>query len=315
MATTCSGRIIELKIWDCGTKESLYAVPFSSIILDFAFDSSGNYFAACSRDKALKIHNLKTADLMAETFSHEGTKGARLSWARNDRLLSVGFGRANAREVKLYNFDGSAVTAIAHTSIDTSTSQPNIFYDEDVNLLFLCAKGDTTVYTFELELSQTPNIKQTGKFSSSSPNFGSVFFAKADCDVRNIEVAKMFRIGTSTIDLISFILPRQKKQFFQDDVFPPTKISKGTLISEWKRTGKVDFDTITLKPVDMQALSDAPVTPPTVRKSNLPPKTVLEASPEEAIKARLRDLHQEDDDSVPLPQDKQQGAADDEWDD
>ncbi|KAI8834499.1 hypothetical protein BC829DRAFT_448424 [Chytridium lagenaria] len=280
LITTCAGRMNELRVWDMATKSILLTLTFSSTVLDMACDPSGKFVAVATREKVVTVFNMRSGEVEGSGASHEGTKGARLCWVDDEHFVSVGFGRANAREIKLFKSGSTQLQALSHTSIDTSTSQPNLFFDYDLGLLFLSAKGDTSVYVFEVDVPKRA-VKQVSKFFMG----GSTI------------VNRMWRIQPSAIEIASFTLPRQKKQYFQDDVYPPTRV------------------VVDLKPEGMIALSMAPESPSAVRKAPIKAAVIaVDGDQGHSIMSKIREQQQDSDDDE-LPQDKQQGVQDSEWDD
>ncbi|KAJ3219531.1 Coronin-7 [Dinochytrium kinnereticum] len=301
MITTCSGRINELKVWNIGTKTAALTVPFSSTVLDACCDPSGDFVATVSRDKLVKVLDLRNGKVLGEAMGHEGTKGAR----------------ANAREIRLYKHKGSTLKYLTQVSIDTSTSQPNLFFDVDLNLLYLCAKGDTSIYVFEIDTTQTPpTLKQSTRFSWPTPQFGCSFLPKSSCNIPAVEVGRFWRVTPTAIESASLVMPRQRKQYFQDDLFPPSRTVKEVVgFDEWLGGRKVEFVGVDLRPDGMVRASEAPESPGAERKVVVAQSALVEGDQGKSIMSRLKDLQKDDDDEEILPQDKQQGVADDEWDD
>ena len=53
---------------------------------------------------------------------------------------------------------------------------------------------------------------------------GLAFLPKNVVDVKNVEFARAYRLTNNTIEPISFTVPRIKTVYFQDDLFPDTKV-------------------------------------------------------------------------------------------
>ena len=51
------------------------------------------------------------------------------------------------------------------------------------------------------------------------------FLPKNVCSVRDVEFAKAYRLTDTSIEPISFTVPRVKTNFFQDDLFPDTRLT------------------------------------------------------------------------------------------
>jgi coronin-7 len=48
------------------------------------------------------------------------------------------------------------------------------------------------------------------------------YLPKRHCNVREVELAKMYRLTQNTVEVIGVSVPRNKKEFFQDELFPDT---------------------------------------------------------------------------------------------
>ena len=69
-----------------------------------------------------------------------------------------------------------------------------------------------------------PHLFPLSPYRPNNLHQGFAFLHKNVCDVRQVEFARAFRLTGSGIEPISFTVPRVKTQFFQDDLFPPTRV-------------------------------------------------------------------------------------------
>jgi len=107
-------------------------------------------------------------------------------------------------------------------------------------------------------LSEPPWAMFLTQFDSPNQQQGLCFLPKITCNVRNVEVAKAWRLTSNSIELISFTVPRLKKEYFQDDIFvPTTDISQSVITQDqWLNGMKAIRKTVDLKPADMKCLSE-----------------------------------------------------------
>lgn len=82
-------------------------------------------------------------------------------------------------------------------------------FDEDTRTLFLTGKGDAIVYTFEIGQSDQDLVLPLTSFSVSTPHQAISFLNKSQCNVRELEFARGFRLTKTSIEPFSFTLPRQ----------------------------------------------------------------------------------------------------------
>jgi hypothetical protein len=79
-----------------------------------------------------------------------------------------------------------------------------------------------------------------------------------DLNVRDVEFARGYRLTTNYIEPISFTVPRVKSTFFQDDLFPPTRVLWQASCSgaRWLAGELGAALWVSLRPHDMPALSN-----------------------------------------------------------
>lgn len=106
-------------------------------------------------------------------------------------------------------------------------------------------------------MSRLSDIKGDGA------NQGFGLLPKTECDVKAVEFARMLRLTRSTIEPIPITVPRRKMEYFQDDIFPPTKVTweSSMTAQEWEEGRNKPLSVINLKPADMDNLSDHPDKP------------------------------------------------------
>jgi len=89
---------------------------------------------------------------------------------------------------------------------------------------------------------------------------GVCFLPKQCCEVREVEIARMLKLHSDKIEPIKFIVPRQRKEFFQDDLFPPTRsiATSANVSSDWSAGKNADPILESVAPKNMVFLSVAP---------------------------------------------------------
>jgi len=90
-----------------------------------------------------------------------------------------------------------------------------------------------------------------------SSSQGLAFLPKNVVDVKNVEFARAYRLTNNTIEPISFTVPRVKTVYFQDDLFPNTKVLWEPTLSaeEWIQGSQKQAPLVSLCPEGMLALS------------------------------------------------------------
>ena len=88
---------------------------------------------------------------------------------------------------------------------------------------FCSFQGDSAVQTFEVS-EDAPHFFPLSPYRPNGLHQGLAFLPKNICDVKAVEFARAFRILDNSIEPVSFTVPRIKSTYFQDDIFPPTRV-------------------------------------------------------------------------------------------
>uniref|UniRef100_A0AAR2KHG2 Coronin n=1 Tax=Pygocentrus nattereri TaxID=42514 RepID=A0AAR2KHG2_PYGNA len=306
-----------VRLWDLDTGNEVRKLSgHQDQIFGMAWSPNGKFLATVCKDGKVRLYDpRKSAEPIQEGPGPEGHRGGRLVWVCNGQYLLVsGFDCRSERQLYLYSCESLASGAVATAPTDVSPSTLIPFYDSDTSVLILTGKGDTRVYIFEI-MSEAPYFTECSSFHSSEPHKGLCFLTKTECDVRDVEIARAIRLGKTTIEPVAFKVPRVRKEFFQDDVFPETAVwwEPALTASAWLLGTDAQHRKISLKPKDMTPVSLAPKEAP-VRKY-LPSSVYLEEKTdeqkkEELLSAMVAKLGNRED---PLPQELFEGVDEDEW--
>ncbi|XP_044747704.1 coronin-7 isoform X2 [Coccinella septempunctata] len=247
-----------IKIWDLSSfSEKIILKGHTDQIFSFSWSPCGKFCATVCKDGKIRVYNPRRSDIpVNEGKGPEGNRGARITWALEGNYIVVtGFDKVSQRLISLYKVDdlGNPLQTIVS---DVSPSILIPFYDEDSSTLFLTGKGDSTIYAYEIT-EEYPHICPLSHHRCPSLHQGLSFLPKNVCNVIDVEFAVAHRLTNQTIESLSFTVPRIKTEFFQDDLFPPTKVTwEPTMNSHEWFSGKDKLPRrISLQPVGMIPLS------------------------------------------------------------
>ncbi|XP_071452407.1 coronin-7 isoform X3 [Hetaerina americana] len=248
-----------VRIWDLASgTERIILEGHTDQIFSFAWSPCGTRCATLCKDGCLRIYEpRKSCTPIAEGKGPVGARGARVVWALDGAfIVTTGFDKVSERQITVFKANDLA-TPLNTVSLDVSPAILIPFYDEDSSTLFLTGKGDWTIYAFEVA-TESPYLCPLSHHRCSGLHQGLSFLPKSACDIQGVEFAKALRLTNNTIEPISFTVPRLKVDYFQDDLFPPTKVTwSPTLTSEeWFRGLNRQPKRINLKPEGMENLSD-----------------------------------------------------------
>ncbi|XP_016939248.2 coronin-7 isoform X3 [Drosophila suzukii] len=247
-----------IKLWDLRTmSEKCSLSGHTDQIFDFAWSPCGRLGATVCKDGKIRVYNPRKSETpIREGNGPVGTRGARITWALEGHyIVCTGFDKVSERQISVYN--AQKLSAPLNTaSLDVSPSILIPFYDEDSSTLFVTGKGDSTIYCYEIT-DEEPYICPLSHHRCTSLHQGLSFLTKNHCDVASVEFSKAYRLTNTTIEPLSFTVPRIKSELFQDDLFPPTRITwSATLSSEdWFASNDKAAPKVSLKPEGMETLS------------------------------------------------------------
>ncbi|XP_021267384.1 coronin-7-like isoform X1 [Numida meleagris] len=307
-----------VRIWELGAgQEVLCLQGHTDQIFSLAWSPDGRKLATASKDGRLRLYEPRCSPQpQQEGPGPEGGRGARVVWVcGGDFLLVSGFDSRSERRILLYRAQALPDGPLSVLGLDVAPSTLLPFYDEDTSVVFLTGKGDTRVFLYEVT-PEPPYFLECNSFTSSDPHKGFVFLRKTVCDVREVEFARALRLGQSGLEPVAFRVPRVKKEYFQDDIFPPTRVwwEPALSASAWLGGADGQQGRAELRPADMVPVSQAPKEAPA--RKFVPAAVYLgektdEQKKEELLSAMVARLGNRHD---PLPQDSFEGVDEAEWD-
>lgn len=309
---------LTIRIWDLQARvERLRLLGHQDQIFGLAWSPNGQQLATVCKDGRLRVYEPRSSpEPLQEGPGPEGSRGARIVWVCDGHCLLVsGFDSQSERQLLLYSAKALAAGPLSVLGLDVAPSTLLLSYDPDTRLVLLTGKGDTRVFLYEL-LPEAPFFLECNSFTSPDPHKGFVLLPKTECDVREVEFARCLRLRQTSLEPVAFRLPRVRKEFFQDDVFPDTAVSWEPALSAkaWLGGANRQPRLLSLQPPGMTPVSQAPREAPARRA----PSSALyleeksdQQKKEELLNAMVAKLGNRED---PLPQDSFEGVDEDEWD-
>ncbi|XP_071846975.1 coronin-7-like isoform X2 [Apostichopus japonicus] len=310
---------LTVKIWNISTGEDKITLEgHTDQIFSAAWSPDGKFVATLCKDGKIRLYEPRSSNSPVQEHNFvSGNKGARILFVLNGTHLIVS-GQKNQSTRLVTLLKASDLSRPVH-SVDLKTSPSFLIphYDEDTNILFLSGKGDSTADLFEV-LAEPPYLSDLSGFSATSIHQAFSFLPKTICAVKDVEVMRAMRLTMTTMEPVTFTVPRVKKEYFQDDIFPDTRASW-----EWSLEGSDWFNgengqeqrRVYLGPEGMKPLSEVPkvnAPPPKYSSQELLEMKSDQEKKEELLSAMTNVLTLNE---TPLPQEEMEGVEDDEWDD
>ncbi|XP_037670989.1 coronin-7 isoform X2 [Choloepus didactylus] len=224
---------LTVRIWDLqATAERLRLQGHRDQIFGLAWSPDGQRLATICKDGRVRVYEPRSGpEPLQEGPGPEGARGARVVWVCDGHCLLVsGFDSRSERQLLLYAAEALAAGPLAVLGLDVAPSTLLPIYDPDTGVVLLTGKGDTRVFLYEL-LPEAPFFLECNSFTSPDPHKGFILLPKTECDVREVEFARCLRLRQTSLEPVAFRLPRVRKEFFQDDVFPDTAVSWEPVLS------------------------------------------------------------------------------------
>lgn len=316
LAATNDAGVAHLRFFDLGAEKEEKVIELGKPITGFSVSPSGRRVAVATKDGRLLVVDPAT-DARVEGKAHDSPRAAQVAWAGEDHLVTLGFGRGSMRQLHVYTI-GESVERTAAMSLDVSPSVLFPVYDADTHILYAWGKGQQNILAFQLDLA--PNaaevIAKLPSFTAGQPQLAVAFLPKTKLDVRKVEVARCLRLTARSVEEVAFSVPRNRPQFFQDDIYVPTADTTrpATTAQKWLAGERAEPVRISLCPEGMTLLSEAPAQTTTVKHKFVPAANVMseEEKKQKALddmfaKAKGGDTSDEDDEprrgGIPPPDD------------
>lgn len=284
-------------------------------IFTFAVSQSGSKVALSCKNSQVVVLDPRQPEKLVKGKAHDSPRSFQLAWIDDTHLVSVGFNRGSMRKINLYEVTDSEVKTLASLTIDVSPSVLFPSYDPDTNILYVWGKGERAIQAFEIQPGAQEPIAKLPAFTGSAPQLAVAFFPKSACDVRKVEIGRALRLTAKTLEDVTFTIPRNKPQFFQDDIYvdtlDPTPV---TLAEQWINGDDTAPKKLSLRPEGMELLSEAPA-PTVVKKKFVPAAQVMseEEKKQKEMDALFARAQADVSDSESEPEVKGLPPPDDDW--
>ncbi|KAL8605329.1 hypothetical protein ACOMHN_031268 [Nucella lapillus] len=307
-----------VRMWNLVTRSEVMQLQgHQDQVFSLAWSPSGSQCATICKDGQLRIFEPRTSTEPIKVGKGPiGSRGARVVWVLDGRYLVVsGFqSSSEGQQLSVHSVDKLETLVLEEFHKSPSILIP--FYDNDASTLFLFCRGERTVHNYDVS-EEPPHLFGNATVNLQSLQQGLSFLPRCELDVREVEVAKAWRLTNSSVEPVSFSLPRVRKELFQDDLYPDTPVTwEATLTADqWLRGQDAKPRYISLRPPGMKLLSEAPAEAPKAKKYESFSADSFksdEQKKDELMTAMVGKLELSTD---PLPQDLAEGVDDDEWDD
>ncbi|CBX97194.1 Coronin-like protein crn1 [Plenodomus lingam] len=221
-----------VKLWDVEAGVAKLTLKHNDIVQSLSWSPDGALLVTTSRDKKLRVWDVRQEKPAQEVPGHPGAKNSRAVWmGETDRIATTGFSRMSDRQLGLWDPRNPAEPIGGFQILDSISGVCMPFWDDGTSCLYLAGKGDGNIRYYEYE---NDKFEYLSEYKSGDPQRGIAFLPKRGINLHENEVLRCFKtVNDSYIEPVSFIVPR-RSEMFQSDIYPPTTGSKpGVTAAEW----------------------------------------------------------------------------------
>eukprot|EP01080_Neovahlkampfia_damariscottae_P004260 gene4260-7596_t len=245
-----------VKLWDIEKEKANYSIETeNSNTFNVSWNYTGSLFTSAGTDKKMRVIDPRSSEVAYEKETENlGTRGFRSYWkGRDNKIITIGYNKQSDRQIQLFdlkNLDKPLDTIKS----DNSASTVFPYFDETINVLYLCGRSDATIRLFEIG---NDYIEFLTSHSAGTQISGMCERPKTECDVKKHQTMSFLVLTPKTVVPLDFFVPR-KSEYFQDDIYENVRdVSTPSITAEEFFEGQeADPKLIDLKPEDMKSQSE-----------------------------------------------------------
>ncbi|KAF1942826.1 coronin-6 [Clathrospora elynae] len=221
-----------VKLWDVEAGTPQLTLKHNDIVQSMSWSPDGSLLVTTSRDKKLRVWDVRQEKPAQEVPGHPGAKNSRAVWmGETDRIATTGFSRMSDRQLGLWDPRNPKEPMGGFQILDSISGVCMPFWDDGTQCLYLAGKGDGNIRYYEYE---NDKFEYLSEYKSGDPQRGIAFLPKRGINLHENEVLRCFKtVNDSYVEPVSFIVPR-RAEMFQSDIYPPTNgLKAGTSAAEW----------------------------------------------------------------------------------
>ena len=210
-----------VKVWNVVKGEELCSLSVEANPTSVWWNGNGSLLASCAKNKLLKVFDPRQKKPVLSVLCHESVKSSKLTWIDSDNLLTCGFTKSNAKEVKHWDVrkagEDLSATPVSTTVVDHSSAVATPYFDKESKLLYTLGKGETTIHIFDFN---TDKVLKCIDFQSQEPATAYGVFDRRSVNYNKCEIDRFVKFCKDSLYVVSFKIPR-KVDIFDPSLYPP----------------------------------------------------------------------------------------------
>lgn len=131
-----------VKIWDIEAGASKLTLNVNEVIQSMSWSANGSLLVTTSRDKKLRIWDVRQEKPVHEGAGHPGAKNSRAVWmGEHDRIATTGFSKMSDRQMALWDVRAAREPINGFKVLDSISGVCMPFWDQGTQCLYLAGKG------------------------------------------------------------------------------------------------------------------------------------------------------------------------------
>lgn len=131
-----------VKIWDIEAGEAKLTMRPGDAVQSQSWSANGSLLVTTSRDKKLRVWDVRQERPAQETSGHSGAKNSRAVWlGERDRIATTGFSKMSDRQLALWDMRAPREPINGFKTLDSSSGVSMPFWDEGTGCLYLAGRG------------------------------------------------------------------------------------------------------------------------------------------------------------------------------
>lgn len=254
-----------IRFWDITKDTNEASFVYSDILqeqlVDVDFHPQGNIVAVTTRDGIVTIFEANSGNVLSKIYPPEKARECQVRWLNTTHLVTLGYMKGNERSLSLWNVADVSNPLKTQSVINNYTMIP--YLDQASGVLVIGNVGSPNFNLFHISTTE-PYIDPISMFHSKSDYIGCTFFHRAFCNVKEVEIMKCIKLcRDGTAYPVSWTVPRKRKEYFQDDVFPDGPNNSPLMTTDDFFSKKFpdgrNPKNVSFQPENMTPLSQAPV--------------------------------------------------------
>ena len=131
-----------IKIWDVEAGSPSLTLKHTDIVQSLSWSGNGSLLVTTSRDKKLRIWDVRQEEAVQVVAGHSGAKNSRAVWmGEHDRIATTGFSRMSDRQLGLWDIKNPNEPVGGFQMLDSISGVCMPFWDDSTQCLYLAGKG------------------------------------------------------------------------------------------------------------------------------------------------------------------------------